>query len=112
MAYGDDSMYLIITAANENAAKVLFRNACASLGLPTRNSQYVLGEIKEGSANGRVIKNNAQMISIGSELFLLEFDRHIVKDFGALIDNEKQKYSNIAFVTRENVGAYITGRGK
>jgi hypothetical protein len=107
MAYGDDSMYLIIEAVDENTAKQLFLSACLAAGLSERNYQYIVGDIHIGYSNGTIIRNNNVISRINDEYYLLEFDKNIVATYGVLIQAEIEDYLNMWFLEKCQVYDFL-----
>ena len=107
MAYGDDSMYLIIQANDENNAKQEFLLACLAAGLSERNYQYIVGDIHVGYANNNIIRNNNIISQISDGYYLLEFDKNIVATYGQLIQDEIQDYNNMWFLERYEVKDFL-----
>ena len=107
MAYGDDSMYLIIQATNETEAKQEFLNACLSAGLSERNYQYIVGDIHIGYSNNTIIRNNNIISKINADYYLLEFDKNIVATYGQLIQTEINNYNNMWFLEKYEVNDFL-----
>lgn len=102
-------MYIIVEAANLTAAKARVKTIMDSKGYPEHFSQFLFGDVNQGNANGKVIKNNIVLGDWGNGNFCFEVDENIVVEYGAEISEEIDKFTDIHWVTNVEAHDYMPG---
>lgn len=103
------SMYIIVEAANLNAAKARVKTVMDSRGYPEHFSQFLFGDVNDGFANGRVIKNNIVLGDWGNGNFCFEVDENIVTEYGTEIEEEVNQFNDIYWCTAEQARSHMPG---